>query len=67
MTDLSTLRLSDADGFYESLVQTCESLSDDDSALFTAKLALLLANQVGDREVLEACLDAARSGLAVAA
>ncbi len=58
-TDISSLRLADADGFYAALVAAHEGLSDDESALANAKLVMLLANQVGDPRVLQACLDAA--------
>ena len=58
-TDISSLRLSDADGFYAALLQAHEGRSDDDSALINARLVMLLANQVGDPAVLLACIDAA--------
>jgi len=57
--DISSLRLADADGFYAALIAAHEGLSDDESALANAKLVMLLANQVGDARVLQACLDAA--------
>jgi len=61
--DVSSLRLADADGFYEALLKAHEGLNDEDSALLNAQLVLLLANQVGDATVLQACLDAAREAL----
>ena len=57
------LNIADADGFYEALIRIHEGLSDDDSNLLNARLVLLLANQVGDTDVLEQCLAAARDGL----
>ena len=57
------LNIADADGFYEALIRRHEGLSDDDSNLLNARLVLLLANQVGDTDVLEQCLAAARDGL----
>lgn len=57
------LKIADADGFYEALIRSHEGLSDDDSNLLNARLVLLLANQVGDMDVLEQCLAAARHGL----
>lgn len=57
--DISSLQLSDADGFYASLITAHEGLSDDESALVNARLVMLLANQVGDPQVLQACVDAA--------
>lgn len=52
--------LQDADAFYERLLDAHAGLSAAQSALFNARLILLLANQVGDQAVLEACLAAAR-------
>jgi Protein of unknown function (DUF2783) len=50
----------DADAFYEQLLDAHAGLSRDDSELLNARLILLLANQIGDAAVLEACVDAAR-------
>ena len=61
--DVSTLRLADADGFYEALLKAHEGLDDEASALLDARLVLLLANQVADSAVLQACLDAARQAV----
>lgn len=57
--DISSPRLADADGFYAALVAAHEGLSDAESALANAKLVMLLANQVSEPGVLQACLDAA--------
>lgn len=57
--DLSALRLADADGFYAALLAAHEGLSDEQSALVNARLVLLLANQVGDAQLLQACVEAA--------
>lgn len=48
------------DEFYAELIQSHEGLSDDDSAALNARLVLLLANHIGDREVLTEALKAAR-------
>ena len=61
--DISSPRLADADGFYEALLRAHEGLSDDDSALLNTQLVLLLANQVGDSALLQACVNAARAAL----
>jgi len=61
--DISTLRLAGADGFYEALLKAHEGLDDEASALLDAQLVLLLANQVADSAVLQACLDAARQAV----
>ena len=55
------------DDFYEALIGTHRGLSDEQSALVNAKLVLLLANHIGDRDVLSQALAAARDGIAGAA
>jgi hypothetical protein len=61
MTDLGSDRLGPAgDVFYAALLEAHEGLSPQDSARLNARLVLILANQVGDWEVLQAAL-----GLAV--
>ena len=59
--------LPSPDDFYEQLIGAHRGLSDDESALVNAKLVLLLANHVGDREVLAQALAAAREGVGSAA
>ena len=49
------------DGFYESLIHAQRGMSDDQADLFLAKLVLILANQVGDRAVLDQAVQLARS------
>ena len=60
----TALTLQDADGFYEKLLDAQQGMSEEQSQLFSARLVLLLANQVGDDRVLEQCIDAARRGVA---
>ncbi|HEX4884051.1 MAG TPA: DUF2783 domain-containing protein [Casimicrobiaceae bacterium] len=48
------------DDFYEQLLGAHRGLGDEESALVNAKLVLLLANHIGDREVLAQALAAAR-------
>lgn len=48
------------DAFYAELIRHHEGLSDDESAAFNARLILLLANHVGDPEVLSDALRKAR-------
>ena len=55
--------LADADGFYAAMIAANEDLSDAESEAFLLRLTLLLANQIGDRHVLIACIDAARRDL----
>ncbi|HWS12995.1 MAG TPA: DUF2783 domain-containing protein [Rhodocyclaceae bacterium] len=56
--------LADPDEFYAMLIEAHRDLSDEQSQLLNAKLILLLANHVGDPEVLRQALDAAREGIA---
>jgi hypothetical protein len=55
--------LADPDGLYEKLLDAQRGLGDERTRLFTARLVLLLANQVGDDRLIEQCIDAARRGL----
>ncbi|MEO8806484.1 MAG: DUF2783 domain-containing protein [Burkholderiaceae bacterium] len=49
------------DEFYEALIDAHRDLSIDQSHELNAKIVLLLANQVGELDVLKAVLSAARS------
>ena len=53
--------LQDADGFYEQLLDAHQGLNKQQSDLLNARLILLLANQVGDAQVLADCVKAARA------
>jgi hypothetical protein len=57
---ITTPNLQDADGFYEALMDAQAGLSPAQIELFSARLILLLANQVGDARVLADCIAAAR-------
>ncbi len=48
------------DDFYEDLIELHRGLTDAQSALVNAKLILLLANHVGDAEILRSAMAAAR-------
>ena len=50
----------DADAFYESLLDAHEGLSQEQSELLNARLILILANQLGNTQLLQACIAAAR-------
>ena len=52
------------DDFYEQLIASHRGLSDEDSRLVNARLVLLLANHIGDLDVLRQALAAARAGVA---
>lgn len=58
--------LTRPDDFYEALIELHRGLSGEQSALLNAKLILLLANQVGDIDVLRAAMAKAREGIAPA-
>jgi hypothetical protein len=48
------------DDFYEALIALHRDLTEPQSALVNAKLILLLANHIGDANVLAAAMAAAR-------
>lgn len=57
---IRTPQIADPDGFYEELVAAQRDLPDADAQRLLAKLVLLLANHVGDREVLGEAIRIAR-------
>ena len=59
--------LPDPDGFYAALVAAHQGLPDEASELLNARLVLILANHIGDPEVLREVLALARASLAAAA
>jgi hypothetical protein len=53
MAELKTdLNLRSPDDFYEMLVELHRDLSDEQSEMVNARLILLLANHIGDMDVL---------------
>lgn len=54
--------IADPDGFYEELIASQRDLDDSQAEAMNARLVLLLANHVGDREVLREALRVARGG-----
>ena len=59
--DLSTDRLGkQGEQFYRELMDAHEGLTFEQCLRFDLQLALILANQIGDIEVLRAALQAAR-------
>ncbi|MFV3130866.1 DUF2783 domain-containing protein [Niveispirillum sp. KHB5.9] len=56
----TTPNIPDPDAFYEALLDTHAGLPAADSHALNARLVLLLANQVGDQDVLLSCLETAR-------
>lgn len=51
--------IPDPDGFYDELLAAHAGLSKADSDDLNARLILILANHIGDREVLRAALKTA--------
>lgn len=54
--------IADPDAFYAELIDLHRGLSDEQSRLVNAKLVLLLANHIGDLDVLREAMAAARQG-----
>lgn len=50
----------DADSFYEQLIDAHTGLTREQSELLNARLILILANQIGARDVLAECIEAAK-------
>jgi len=53
------LRIARPDDLYQMLIDAHQGLSDADSMKLNAKLVLLLANQIGDAEVVAQAIAAA--------
>lgn len=58
---MTEARIEDPDGFYEELVGSQRELDDEAAERMNARLILLLANHVGDREVLSEAIRLARA------
>jgi hypothetical protein len=64
MATLNTAaNIATPDDFYERLIATHRGLTDAQSALVNARLILLLANHIGDPDVLAQAMAAARDGV----
>lgn len=50
----------DPDAFYADLVAAHEGLTEEESQAFNVRLLFVLANQIGDGEILSAAINAAR-------
>ena len=67
MATLNTAaNLATPDDFYEELIGLHRDLTEAQSALVNAKLILLLANHIGDADVLREAMAAAREGVTTA-
>jgi len=53
-------QILDPDDFYARLIDLHQGLSSDESNSLNCKLILLMANHIGEREVLEEVLDVVR-------
>lgn len=63
MTDLIlTPNIDGADDFYAELLTAHEGLSKEDSDALNARLVLVLANHIGDREAISQAIGAAKLG-----
>lgn len=58
----TSLRIARPDDLYQMLIDAHQGLSDADSMKLNAKLVLLLANHIGDAEVVAQAINAAKSG-----
>lgn len=55
----NTNRFADPDAAYRALIEAHRGLSDQESAALNAKLVLILANQIGDLELLRQAIELA--------
>lgn len=63
MTDLIlTPNIDGADDFYAELLAAHEGLSKDDSDALNARLVLVMANHIGDREAISQAIQTAKLG-----
>ncbi len=53
--------IPDPDGFYDTLLDAHTDLSKAESDALNARLILILANHIGDRDILSQALEAAKS------
>ncbi|MEO1293052.1 MAG: DUF2783 domain-containing protein [Pseudomonadota bacterium] len=51
--------VDDPDAFYAKLVATHDGLSEEESHALNARLIFILANQIGDKDILDAALKTA--------
>ncbi|GAN80915.1 DUF2783 domain-containing protein [Acidocella aminolytica] len=48
--------IDDPDGFYKELIDSQRRMNDTEAAMMNCKLVLILANHIGDREVIRSAL-----------
>ena len=49
------------DDFYEKLINMQRDLSEDEVQMANAKLSLILANHIGDQQIIDAAIKLARA------
>jgi len=64
MNLIDTPNLADHDGFYAELLAKHRGLTDAESQALNAQLILILANHIGDRQVLSDALTLAHKDIA---
>ena len=52
--------IPDHDGFYDELLAAHDGLTDAESEAYNARIILVLANHIGDRDILRAAFAAAK-------
>jgi hypothetical protein len=63
MRKLNTLpRFKDSDAAFRTLVEAHRGLSEVESAMLNARLVLILANHIGDLDVVRAAIALAKGG-----
>lgn len=55
---------ADPDGLYAAIIEAHNGLAPEDSVALNARLVLLLANHIGDAQVLQDAIATARASLA---
>lgn len=60
--EIDSNRFADPDSAYRAIVEAHRGLPAEESAALNARLVLLLANQIGDLDVLRAAISLAREG-----
>lgn len=56
--------MAEPDAFYEALIEMHSGLDEEQSRIANAKLILLLANHIGDLEIVKEAINLAKAGLA---
>ena len=58
---IDTPNIEDRDGFYQDLLAAHSGLDEPQSHALNARLVLILANHIGDQQVLSEALDLAKT------